>query len=669
MATPGAVEKELEELRQEIRRHDYLYYVEDRPELTDAEYDRLMQRLKALEAEHPGLVTPDSPTQRVGGAPSERFKPVEHAVQMLSLDNAYAAEDIREWDARVKKLLGAQKPVYDVESKIDGLSCSIIYKDGVLSVGATRGDGLVGEDVTANVKTIRAIPLRLQTKSPPPVLEVRGEVYMTKKAFAKMNEDQAREGKEAYMNPRNAAAGSLRQKDPSISAKRPLRFFAHTLGQDAGTLDFKTHWEYLQEMKKLGFVLPTVLHRFDDIEAVVAFYQAFESKRQDLDYEVDGLVVKVDSLAQRRILGQTSKSPRWAMAFKYAASQAETVVNRIWWSVGRTGTLTPVAEVEPVACGGVTISRSSLFNFDQVKRLDIREGDRILIERAGEVIPHVVRVLGPSGKARGPEVSVPAKCPVCGGAVEKEEELVAYVCVNPSCPAQLMRGLGHFTGRDGMDIEGFGEAVIQQVVEKGWVKDFADLYDLKREQLLELDLFAEKRADNLIAAIQASKDRPLSRLLNALGIRHVGERMARTLASRFETLDRLTSASEDDLTSIRDVGEVVAASVRRFFDQKQVQALIARLKRHGVRLDEPKRETAGLPLAGKTFVFTGELDAMPRGEAEEKVRALGGEAGSSVTRKTDYVVVGKDPGSKAEKAKKLGLKILDEGGFLKLIHG
>lgn len=664
MAASASAQKEVDRLREHIRRHDHLYYVEDRPEITDAEYDKLMRRLQELEREHPDLVTPDSPTQRVGGAPSQKFKPIGHLLPMLSLDNAFTPDAIQEWDERVRKLLKGAACRYVVEAKIDGLSCALIYRNGLLEVGATRGDGETGEDVTANVKTIRAIPLRLETPDPPPLLEVRGEVYMTKKDFARMNEEETEAGREAFVNPRNTAAGALRQKDPKITASRPLRFFAHSIGQ--GTLEFGAHWEYLQAMRKLGFPVTAILQRFDSIDAVIRFYETFEAKREKLAYEVDGLVVKVDDLRQQRLLGTTAKSPRWAIAFKYPAQQAATTVKRVWCSVGRTGTITPVAELEPVFVAGVTISSATLHNFDEVARLGVADGDKVLIERAGEVIPRVVKVVE---KGKGKKVSPPSQCPVCAGAVEKEEELVAYACVNPSCPAQIKRGLLHFASRDAMDIEGFGDVVVEQVVDKKLVADFAGIYALRKEDLLTLELFKDKKAENLLAQIAKSKEQPLSRLLYALGIRHVGEKTARVLAQRFPELDAVAGATEEELTAVKEIGPVVAATIRRFFDQSQVKGLLKRLKAAGVRTDEPKRETAGLPLEGKTIVFTGEMEKMTRGQAEEKFRELGGEASNSVSKKTDFVVVGKEPGSKAEKAKKLGVKILDEAAFLKLIGG
>ena len=663
----AAPAKEAEKLREDIRRADYRYYVLADPEISDAEYDALMRRLQQLEDAHPELRAPDSPTQRVGGFAPTDFAPVKHDPPMLSLDNTYNPEEFLEWVEKVKRAFKGDPGEFVLEAKIDGVSMSLLYVDGRLKTGATRGDGETGEDVTPNVKTIRAVPLSLAAGAPK-VLEVRGEVYMDKRDFRAFNESEKKAGREPFANPRNFAAGSLRQKDSRITARRPLRFFAHSMGRSEGAPAFKSHWEYLQYVKKLGFALPGIDAVCRDADEAVKAYRGFENRRESLPYEVDGLVVKVNSLENQRKLGFTAKSPRWAIAFKYASTQATTAVKDIIFSVGRTGTITPVADLEPVACGGVTISSASLHNFEEIERLGLRIGDTVLIERAGEVIPHVVKVVSSKRTGKEKPVVPPKACPVCGGKVVKEEELVALQCVNPSCPAQLKRSLAHFASRDAMDIEGLGEQVVEQVVERRMVKDFADIYDLRKEDLLQLELFADKRAENLIAAVRASKDRPLSRLLNALGIRQVGEKMARTLASRFKTLDALAAASEEELLKVEEVGPIVAESILSFFGQSQVKALLKRLKAHGLNLKEPERAAPqDSPVAGKTFVFTGELASMPRSEAEAKVRDLGGEASGSVSKKTSYVVVGRDPGSKADKARKLGVATLDEDAFLRLI--
>ena len=663
------VRREAQKLREEIRRHDYLYYVEANPEISDTEYDKLMRRLAQLEKEHPELASPDSPTQRVGGFAPTDFAPVEHHPSMLSLDNAYNPEEFQEWHERIRRFLKGEPGRFIVEPKIDGVSMSLTYREGRFVTGATRGDGETGEDVTPNVKTIRAIPLHLGPKAPP-ILEVRGEVYMEKRDFARLNESvKKEEGHEPFANPRNAAAGSLRQKDSRITAKRHLRFFAHSMGRHEGTPKFESHSQYLAYVRKLGFPVPDLSRTYLDAEAVLAVYREFEKKRMDLPFEVDGLVVKVDDTSLQDKLGTTAKSPRWALAFKYASTQATTVVNRIDFSVGRTGTITPVAALDPVPCAGVTISSASLHNFEEVTRLDVRVGDTVLIERAGEVIPHVIKVITTKRKPGAKPVKAPARCPVCGGKVVREEGLVALACVNPSCPAQIKRGLLHFASRDAMDIEGLGDVVVEQLVNEGKVKTFADIYRLKKDDLLRLDLFADKRAENLLAAIERSKERPLSRLIYALGIRHVGEKMARVLARKFEKLRAIEKATMEELSQTEEVGPVVAESIRTFFHQKQTDRLIDDLEKLGLNFKEPEAPTApaGSPVAGKTFVFTGELESMTRTVAEEKVRSLGGEAGSAVTKKTAYLVVGKDAGSKADKAKKLGIPMLEEQEFLKLI--
>jgi DNA ligase (NAD+) len=667
--SPKSVLSEIETLRNDIRRHDYLYYVEANPEISDKDYDDLMRRLKELEDAHPELRTTDSPTQRVGGFAPTDFKAVQHRVSMLSLDNTYSEAEFEEWVARIRKTLDGREPSeYVLEPKIDGVSMSLTYERGSLKIGATRGDGETGEDVTPNVKTIRSIPLLLRGEAAPVLLEIRGEVYMEKADFAKLNEQLKTEGREPFVNARNAAAGALRQKDSRITAARPLRFFCHSMGAREGGPELETHWQYLQWAKRLGFPVPKQSKVCGSAQEALSRLQSFETERSRLPFEVDGVVLKVNDLRLQRALGFTARSPRWAIAFKYAASQATTRIKKIAFSVGRTGTITPVAELDPVPCGGVTISSASLFNFDEVKRLDVRSGDTVLIERAGEVIPHVVKVIASKRKGKPKSVTPPKKCPVCGGTVVKEEELVAYRCENPSCPAQIKRGLLHFASRDAMDIEGFGEQVVDQVVDLQLVEDFASIYSLKKEQLLRLELFADKRAENLLAMIERSKEKPLSRLLHGLGIRHVGEKMARTLAQKFHTMDALADASEQDLAGAFDVGPVVAATVHEFFRQKQVRDLLKRLKKAGLRMDEPHGARGG-PLEGQRFVFTGELESMPREEAEAKVRELGGEALGSVSSKTSHVVAGPGAGSKLEKAKKLGVHVMDEKDFLALIGG
>ncbi|HAH06355.1 MAG TPA: DNA ligase (NAD(+)) LigA [Elusimicrobia bacterium] len=656
-------------LREEIRLHERRYYVLDAPLISDEQYDRLVERLKKLEAEHPELAVADSPTQRVGGGLSSSFKPVRHAQPMLSLDNSYDEADIRAFDERVRKTLKGAPSAYVVEAKIDGLSCSLTYEDGRLVLGATRGDGETGEDVTANVRTVRSIPLKLAGKAPK-ILEIRGEVYLAKADFEKINAALLDAGKEPFVNPRNCAAGSLRQKDPKVAASRRLRFFAHSFGRLEGMEPPKTHSDFLDFCAELGFAVTEVRRKCEDIDEVVLFYQDFKEKQFSLPYEVDGLVVKADSRREQALLGTTAKSPRWAIAFKYPGRQATTVLEGVEYSVGRTGVVTPVACLKPVFLAGVTISSASLHNFEEVERLGVKLGDTVVIERAGEVIPKVVGVVLDARSGKEKPITPPKRCPVCGGTVVREEEFVAFRCINPSCPAQLKRSLLHFASRDGMDIQGLGEAVVDQLVDRKLVKDAAGLFSLRKEDLLGLELFKEKKAENLLAELSKAKERPLSRLLFSIGIRQVGEKTARDLAARFKTMAALRKASVEELTAVPDVGPVVAQAVAAFFAQPAASALLDALAAAGLDMSEPEAPAgASAPLAGKTFVFTGELDAMPRAEAEEKVRLLGGSASSSVSKKTSFVVVGRDPGSKAEKARKLGVSVLDEAAFLALIGG
>ncbi|MBI4355274.1 MAG: NAD-dependent DNA ligase LigA [Candidatus Omnitrophica bacterium] len=659
---------EIERLREQIRRHDYRYYVLNQPEIADAAYDRLLRQLQELEAAHPAWVTPDSPTQRVGGMPSEAFRPVRHRLAMLSLDNTYTASELLAWHERVVKGLGTAPQEYVVEFKIDGVGIALTYDAGRLHSAATRGDGETGEDVTANVRTIRAIPLRLRGR-PPTRLEVRGEIYMTREAFRRCNERAAKAAQELFANPRNAAAGSLRQKDPCVTAQRSLRFFVHSHGHAEG-LDVATHWEFLRACR--AWALPTTEHATvcHSIDEVLTLCRTWETARERLAYEVDGLVVKVNGFDQQRRLGFTLKSPRWAIAYKFAAHQATTKILDIEPSVGRTGALTPVARLQPVECGGVTISHASLHNFDEIQRLGVKIGDWVVIERAGEVIPQVISVI--KSKRTGTEraVSVPKTCPACRGPVSKvKEEDVAYRCVNPNCPAQLARVLLHFGSRGAMDIEGLGVVVVEQLLERHLVRDVADLYALTKTQLLTLELFAEKKAEQLLEAIAASRSRGLTRVLYGLGIRHVGEQAAVTLAERFGSLERLMAATEAALTEISDVGPVVAASIIAYFRQPGTKSILDKLRRAGVVMTERARPQAHGPLAGKTLVVTGTLTRYSREEVARLIHQLGGRASGSVSRQTDYVVVGRDPGSKAAQAKQLGVTMLDEAAFERLIQG
>jgi len=668
-AAPANVKKEIEELREKLRYHEYKYYVLDEPEISDAAYDRLMNRLKGLEAAHPELVTPDSPTVRVGGAPREGFQTVRHARPMLSLDNAFSYEALRDWDRRVRQGSGREKIEYIAEHKFDGLSISLQYEDGVLARGVTRGDGTTGEDVTPNVKTIRSIPLRVEaavlkkTKLPAD-FEVRGEVMMTRKAFEALNRQQEQIGGKIFVNPRNSAAGAVRVLDPAITASRRLDFFAYYLLVD-GKVPFAKHSDSLQALKQLRFRASDDWKLCSGIDAVIEYCDEWDGKREKLPYEIDGVVIKVNSLAIQNELGYTAKAPRWAIAYKYPARQETTVVKDIIVQVGRTGTLTPVAVLEPVQVGGVTVSRSTLHNMDEIERLGLQIGDTVLIERAGEVIPHVLKVVK-EGKQRKP-FEMPKRCPECGSAIHHVEGEVAYRCVNAACPAKRKESLLHFAGRHAMNIDGLGEKIVDQLVDKGLVKDVADLYSLKLEEVAGLERMAEKSAQNLLDEIEASKKNSLARLIYALGIQFVGERTAQLLAEHFSSLEELAGAKEEELMEVPEVGPKVAASIVEFFSEPANRQLIKKLRKAGVHPIAEKRQVRSDKFTGKSFVFTGGLANRSREEAGEIVQQHGGKVSGTVSKKTDYVVVGTDPGSKYEKAKELGVTILSEAEFEKLV--
>jgi DNA ligase (NAD+) len=657
----------ISELREQIHHHDYLYYTEARPEISDADYDALMRELREVEAAFPDLVTPDSPTQRVAGQAVDAFRPVEHRAAMLSLDNATAPDDLREFEARLRRALPSTRLGYVCEPKIDGLGIALLYERGRFVRGATRGDGRVGEDVTANVRTIRSLPMLLKGRlAALPEVEVRGEAFMPRAEFERLNRTLEESGDPTFANPRNAAAGAVRQKDPAASAKRPLDAFLYHLGSARG-FDVASHWEALAALGEAGFKTNPKAARCETLDDVIAYCARLESERDALGYEADGIVVKVDSLDAQRRLGSTTHHPRWAIAYKFAARQATTVVQAIEVNVGKTGALTPVAKLTPVPLAGVTISNVSLHNEDEIRRKDVRVGDTVLIERAGDVIPYVVQVVV-ARRPDGAEPFVfPERCPACGGVAFRPEGEAYWRCMNAACPAQLKERLKHFGSRRAMDIEGLGDAAIEQLVDRGLVKDFADLYRLTAEQLAELERFAEKSAQNLAAAIEGSKGRGLARLLNALGIRLVGERVARLLAMRYGSVERLAAASEAELAGAHGIGETIAASVRKFFDDESNRRILDELGRLGVDLTERTATVEGpKPLAGKTFVLTGTLASLTREAAREAVEALGGRVTSSVTRKTDYVVLGDAPGSKADDARRLGVETLDEGAFLQL---
>lgn len=663
------VEKEMEELREKLRYHEYRYYVLDEPEISDAAYDRLMERLKELEAAHPELVTPDSPSVRVGGAPREGFQTVRHARPMLSLDNAFSYDALREWDRRVREGSGKEKIEYIAEHKFDGLSISLQYEHGVLARGVTRGDGTTGEDVTPNVKTIRSVPLRVDAAALKKVklradFEVRGEVMMTRKAFEALNRQQERIGGKIFVNPRNSAAGAVRVLDPTITASRKLDFFAYYLLVD-GRVPFARHSESLEALKQLRFRASDDWKLCNGIQEVIKYCEDWDAKRGKLPYEIDGVVIKVNATAIQNELGYTAKAPRWAIAFKYPARQETTVVNDILVNVGRTGALTPVAILEPVQVGGVTVSRSTLHNMDEIERLGLQIGDTVLIERAGEVIPHVLKVVKP-GKDRKP-FRMPKNCPECGSAIHHVEGEVAYRCVNAACPAKRKESILHFAGRHAMDIDGLGEKIVDQLVDKGMVKDVADLYALKEEEVAALERMAEKSAQNLLEEIEASQKNSLARLIYALGIQFVGERTGQLLAEHFSSVEELAGVKEEELEQVPEVGPKVAASIVEFFSEPANRQLIKKLAKAGVRPKAEKRKVKSDKFAGKSFVFTGGLANRTREEAGAIVVEHGGKVSGSVSKKTDYVVVGTDPGSKYEKAKELGVTILSEGEFEKLV--
>ena len=669
MAKAAPAKREIEELRDKLRYHEYRYYVLDDPEISDAEYDRMMNRLRDLEAAHPELLTPDSPTVRVGGAPREGFQTVQHARPMRSLDNAFSYDELRDFDRRVRQTSGRQDIEYIAEHKFDGLSISLHYQDGTLVRGVTRGDGRTGEDVTPNVKTIRSVPLRMDSDALkkaklPATFEVRGEVMMPRKSLEALNRYQLQIGGKIFANARNAAAGAVRVLDPSITAKRQLDFFAYQFLVD-GQTPFAKHSESLEALKLLHFRSSADWKLCLGIDEVLAYCQAWEPQRASLGYEIDGVVIKVNSIAIQHELGYTAKAPRWAMAYKYPAHQERTVVNDIRVQVGRTGTLTPVAVLEPVQVGGVTVSRSTLHNMDEIARLGLQIGDTVLIERAGEVIPHVLKVVK-EGAHRKP-FRMPRHCPVCGSAIHRAEGEVAYRCVNAACPAKLKESLLHFASRHAMDIDGLGDKIVDQLVDKGMVKDVADLYMLKLEQVAELERMAEKSAQNLLDEIAASKKNPLTRLIYALGIRMVGERTAEFLAAHFSSLEALAAAKEEELFNVGEVGPKVAAAIAEFFSEPRNRQLIRKLEKVGVRPTEEKRVVRSQKFAGKSFVFTGALEHRSREEAGQLVMQHGGKISSSVSKKTDYVVVGADPGSKYDKAKSLGVPILTESAFEKLL--
>lgn len=662
---------EAEKLRREIRHNEYLYYVLDAPEITDAEYDRMMVRLRELEARYPDSIPADSPTQRVGGRASSQFTEVRHLEPLLSLGNVFSAEELRAFDERVRSGLSAGSKVeYVMEPKIDGLACSLIYENGKLVRAATRGDGVVGENVTANVRTIRSIPLTLKVpegEAVPELLDVRGEVYMPRQAFMRLNEQRAERGESEFANPRNAAAGSLRQLDPQVTASRSLSFFAYYLvGEGAQP----KHSESLALLARYGFKVSENYKVVENIDEAIKYIGDFNELRQGLSYDTDGAVIKVNDVYQQRILGATGKDPRWATAYKYPPEQAETTLEDIDWRVGRTGVLTPTAVLTPVKLSGSVISRATLHNEDFIRAKDIRIGDRVVINKAGEIIPEVLRVVAEKRTGDEKEVEIPSLCPECGWRVERQGEEAAIRCTNPHCPALGREGLIHFVSRDAMNIDGCGPSVINALLDAGLVRDAADLYSLRKEDLLKLERMGEKSADNLLAALSESKKNELDKLLFALGIRHVGAKVARILATEFGSMEKLQQAQPEELAQIRDIGDKIAESAVTWLNVPANIDLVERLAAAGLTMTfTPPASQEDNPFFGKTLVFTGTMPTLGRAEAKTMAQDVGAKVSGSVSKKTDYVIAGAEAGSKLEKAQQLGVTVIDEAEFLRLLKG
>jgi DNA ligase (NAD+) len=664
---------EIEQLRREIDYHNYRYYVLDNPVISDAEYDALFRRLVELEDTHPELRSPASPTQRVGAPPAERFETVRHTLPMLSLNNAMAENELREFDRRVQRALERERPVeYVAEPKLDGTAIELVYENGELTVASTRGDGSNGENVTANVKTIRSVPLRLirSDKKAPPVparLEVRGEVILPKAAFRQLNEERNKRGEPLFANPRNAAAGSLRQLDSRITAQRPLDIFCHGFGQIAGAVELKSHWEFLQVISAWGLKTNPLNQLCADADAVVQYHRDMAAQRAALPYEVDGIVAKVNSLELQRQLGEISRSPRWAIAYKFKAQQGTTKIIGIIPSVGRTGVITPTAQLEPVQVGGVTISSASLHNMDEIERKDIRIGDTVLIERAGDVIPYIVKVVLKKRTGDEAKFDMPKECPACQSEVVREEGATAYRCIGMSCPAKLRESIRHFASKHALNIDGIGDKLVEQLTAKDLVKNVADLYELakKKKDLVDLDHMGEKSAQNILDNIEKSRKTTLARFIYALGIPQVGEHMAEVLADEFPSIAKLKKASGKKLLGVREVGPETAREIRAFFKLEQNARIIERLQKAGVNPTAERRQRTG-KLAGKTFVLTGAL-SVPRDQVAREIEACGGRVSGSVSKNTDYVVAGEDPGSKLDKARELAVKTITEEQLRKLL--
>ncbi len=667
MNVPKNIIDKIEKLRESIREHDYRYYVLAEPIISDEEYDRLMQELIELEKQYPDLITPDSPTQRVGGEPTKKFPVVTHKIPMLSLSNSYTEEDVKEFDRRVRSMLKTDDYEYVCELKFDGVAVSLHYESGLLKIGATRGDGFQGDEITSNIKTIRSIPLKISSADKSFLdIEVRGEVFIKREDFLRMNEERELSGEKLFVNPRNAAAGTLKLQDPKLVAERPLNFFAYYLRAEKS--EIKTHYESLTVLKKLKFPVNENIKLCSNIKEVIEFWSKWQDQRDKLPYDIDGVVVKVNSLRQQEILGAIAKSPRWAFAFKFSSRKAETKLNDIKLQVGRVGTITPVAYLQPVFLGGTTVSRASLYNEDYIKELDIRIGDTIIVEKGGDVIPKVTSVLKDKRPPDAVAFVFPKKCPECGAKIYRPEGEANYYCENNECPAQVKGRIIHWASRAAMDITGLGEAVVNQLVELKFIKNVADLYSLEKHKhkLIQLERWGEKSVQNLLDAVEASKQKPYHRVLFGLGIRHVGIGIAQILCSKYSNIDMLINADYDDLQSTYEIGPKIAESIVRYFSDPHNIKLINRLKEAGLKFKSELQ--ANLPLNGKTFVLTGTLESMTREEAKEYIEKLGGRVASSVSKNVDFLVVGEEPGSKLDKAKKLRIKTLGESEFLKMIQ-
>jgi DNA ligase (NAD+) len=675
---PSEVKARIERLKAEINHHNYRYYVLDSPEISDAEYDLLLRELKDLEEAHPAFLAPDSPTQRVGAAPVEAFGTVEHPVPLLSLGNVFAKDELLAWYTRTSRLLDGEPFELACEHKIDGLAVALTYVNGQLTTGATRGDGFRGEDITQNLRTIRSIPLSVPGQVPP-LFEVRGEVFLPRAGFRKLNEERATEGLPLFANPRNAAAGSVRQLDPRITAKRPLDIYIYALGLAEGSPIPPTHWETMEYLQSLGFKVNPRNQLVGTIDQVEEYYHNWVERRESLPYEADGIVAKVNQLALQSQLGNVGREPRWAIAYKFPAVQGTTTLKEIRISVGRTGTLNPYAVLEPVSVGGVVIKQAALHNEDDIRRKDIREGDTVIIQRAGEVIPEVVGPVTSRRTGQEKEFNLSDKlfdqqkghpvCPVCGGEIFRPEGEVMYYCTNAACPAQAQQRIEHFASRGAMDIRGLGENLSATLFRSEMVKDIAGIYELKnrKAELVQIEKVGEKSVENLLEAIEKSKERPLSRLIFALGIRHVGDETAEILAEHFGSVDRLANASREELMSVAAIGPKIADSIIAFFSEERNRRILERLKATGVQMAEEKFKPGELPLAGMEFVITGRLDALTRQQAEVRIKALGGSAKSDVTRSTTYLVVGAEPGSKLARAQNLGTRQITEKELLRLL--